>query len=70
MFATLGLATAYGAIRRNSQAHPLVGPYRQVMDLVIYPDEGHRFRAASAIEDSVTRELAFYGRVLGFTPAP
>ncbi|WP_353950171.1 prolyl oligopeptidase family serine peptidase [Knoellia sp. S7-12] len=40
------------------------------VELVIYPDEGHGFRAASAIEDSVTRELAFYGRVLGFTPAP
>ena len=40
------------------------------VELVIYPDEGHGFRAASAIEDSLTRELAFYGRVLGFTPAP
>ncbi|GAA4122643.1 S9 family peptidase [Knoellia locipacati] len=38
------------------------------VELVIYPDEGHGFRAASAIEDSLTRELAFYGRVLGFTP--
>ncbi len=42
----------------------------QDVDLVVYPDEGHGFRAASAIEDSVSRELAFYGRVLGFTPAP
>ncbi|CAN7453451.1 alpha/beta hydrolase family protein [Knoellia sp. LjRoot47] len=39
------------------------------VELVIYPDEGHGFRAASAIEDSVSRELAFYGRVFGFTPA-
>ena len=39
------------------------------VDLVIYPEEGHGFRAASAIEDSITRELAFYGRVFGFTPA-
>lgn len=38
------------------------------VELVIYPDEGHGFRAASAIEDSLARELAFYGRVLGFTP--
>lgn len=38
------------------------------VELVIYPEEGHGFRAASAIEDSLTRELAFYGRVLGFTP--
>ncbi|WP_035938425.1 alpha/beta hydrolase family protein [Knoellia aerolata] len=40
------------------------------VDLVMYPEEGHGFRAAEAIEDSVTRELAFYGRVFGFTPAP
>ncbi|KGN33309.1 peptidase [Knoellia sinensis KCTC 19936] len=40
------------------------------VDLVLYPDEGHGFRSASAIEDSLTRELAFYGRVLGFTPSP
>lgn len=39
------------------------------VELVIYPDEGHGFRAASAIEDWLTRELAFYGRVFGFTPA-
>jgi len=42
----------------------------QDVDLVLYPDEGHAFRAASAIEDSLSRELAFYGRVFGFTPAP
>lgn len=40
------------------------------VDLVLYPDEGHGFRAASAIEDSLSRELAFYGRVFGFIPAP
>lgn len=40
------------------------------VELVIYPDEGHGFRAAAAIEDSLSRELAFYGKVLGFTPAP
>lgn len=39
------------------------------VDLVIYPDEGHGFRNASAIEDSLSRELAFYGKVFGFTPA-
>jgi len=39
------------------------------VDLVIYPDEGHGFRAASAIEDSLTRELAFYARVFAFSPA-
>lgn len=39
------------------------------VELVLYPDEGHGFRAASAIEDSLARELAFYGRVFGFTPS-
>lgn len=39
------------------------------VDLVIYPDEGHGFRAASAIKDSLARELAFYGKVFGFTPS-
>lgn len=38
------------------------------VDLVIYPEEAHGFRAASAIEDSLARELAFYGKVFGFTP--
>lgn len=42
----------------------------QEVELVLYPDEGHGFRAAAAIEDSLTRELAFYGHVFGFTPAP
>ncbi|WP_404382942.1 prolyl oligopeptidase family serine peptidase [Knoellia locipacati] len=42
----------------------------QEVELVIYPDEGHGFRAASAIEDSLRRELSFYGRVFGFTPSP
>lgn len=41
----------------------------QDVELVIYPDEGHGFRAASAIEDSLTRELEFYGRVFGFVPS-
>lgn len=40
------------------------------VELVIYPDEGYGFRAAATIEDALSRELAFYGRVLGFTPAP
>lgn len=39
------------------------------VELVIYPDEGHGFRAASSIEDALTRELAFYARVFDFTPA-
>ncbi|KRE41533.1 alpha/beta hydrolase family protein [Knoellia sp. Soil729] len=40
------------------------------VELVIYPDEGHGFRAAATIQDALSRELAFYGRVLGFTPCP
>ena len=40
----------------------------QNVELVVYPGEGHGFRAAAAIEDSLHRELAFYGRVFGFTP--
>lgn len=39
------------------------------VELVIYPDEGHGFRAASSIEDALTRELAFYARIFDFTPA-
>ncbi len=39
------------------------------VELVVYPGEGHGFRAAAAIEDSLSRELAFYGRVFGFTPS-
>lgn len=35
------------------------------VELVVYPGEGHGFRQASTIEDALTRELAFYQRVLG-----
>ncbi len=38
-------------------------------EYVLYPDEGHGFRAAETITDSLERELAFLGRVFGFTPA-
>jgi dipeptidyl aminopeptidase/acylaminoacyl peptidase len=34
-----------------------------------YPGEGHGFRRFDTIVDALTAELAFYGRVLGFTPA-
>lgn len=33
------------------------------VELVIYPGEGHGFRAATTIEDAMTRELAHYQRV-------
>lgn len=41
------------------------------VEMVIYEGEGHGFRQASTIEDSLTRELAHYARVFGFeTPVP
>ena len=33
-------------------------------ELHVYPEEGHGFRTSSSIEDSLTRELAFYRKVL------
>lgn len=39
------------------------------VELVLYDGEGHGFRRRESIEDALTRELAFYGRVFGFTPA-
>lgn len=37
-------------------------------EYVLYPDEGHGFRRAETVVDSLERELAFLGRVFGFTP--
>ncbi len=37
-------------------------------EYVLYPDEGHGFRSADTIVDALEREIAFLGRVLGFTP--
>jgi len=39
------------------------------VELVLYPGEGHGFRRAETTRDALARELAFYGRVFGFTPA-
>lgn len=39
------------------------------VELVLYPGEGHGFRTAANASDALTRELTFYGRVLGFAPA-
>jgi dipeptidyl aminopeptidase/acylaminoacyl peptidase len=36
---------------------------------IAYPGEGHGFRNAHAIAESLKSELAFYGRILGFSPA-
>nr|WP_314843742.1 prolyl oligopeptidase family serine peptidase [uncultured Microbacterium sp.] len=38
-------------------------------EYVVYPGEGHGFRSAETIVDALERELAFLGRVFGFTPA-
>ena len=34
------------------------------VELYIYPGEGHGFRRAESIVDSLTREVAFYQRAL------
>jgi len=38
-------------------------------EYVLYPSEGHGFRAAETIVDALERELAFLGRVFGFSPS-
>ena len=38
-------------------------------EYVLYPGEGHGFRSTETIVDALERELAFLGRVFGFTPA-
>jgi dipeptidyl aminopeptidase/acylaminoacyl peptidase len=38
-------------------------------ELVEFPGEGHGFRDAGTVSTALRTELAFYGRVLGFTPA-
>ncbi|QDE35329.1 S9 family peptidase [Microbacterium foliorum] len=38
-------------------------------EYVLYTGEGHGFRASETIVDALERELAFLGRVFGFTPA-
>ncbi len=39
-------------------------------EYVLYADEGHGFRRAETIVDTLERELAFLGRVFGFTNTP
>ncbi|MEM7252805.1 MAG: prolyl oligopeptidase family serine peptidase [Pseudomonadota bacterium] len=34
-----------------------------------FPDEGHGFRAAATIKQTLESELVFYGRIFGFEPA-
>lgn len=38
-------------------------------EYVVYPGEGHGFRSGTTIVNALERELAFLGRVFGFTPA-
>jgi dipeptidyl aminopeptidase/acylaminoacyl peptidase len=40
------------------------------VEYVLFEGEGHGFRKAETIEEAARRELAFYGRVFNFTPAP
>ncbi|WP_223628515.1 prolyl oligopeptidase family serine peptidase [Microbacterium sp. EST19A] len=39
-------------------------------EYVVYPGEGHGFRSGTTIVNALERELAFLGRVFGFTPSP
>jgi dipeptidyl aminopeptidase/acylaminoacyl peptidase len=34
--------------------------------LIVFPEEGHGFRAAAARKTALESELAFYGQVVGF----
>ncbi|MDE2109491.1 MAG: prolyl oligopeptidase family serine peptidase, partial [Gammaproteobacteria bacterium] len=34
-----------------------------------FPEEGHGFRRRETLQVTLEAELAFYGRVFGFTPA-
>ncbi|GAT74833.1 dipeptidyl aminopeptidase/acylaminoacyl-peptidase [Microbacterium sp. HM58-2] len=52
------------AIRDALAAHGIDHEY------VLYAGEGHGFRRAETIVDALDREIAFLGRVFGFTPAP
>lgn len=40
------------------------------VEMVVYDGEGHGFRRAESTIDAHQRELAHYGRVFGFEPAP
>lgn len=40
------------------------------VELIVFEGEGHGFRKAETIQRALEAELAFYGRVFGFTPAP
>jgi dipeptidyl aminopeptidase/acylaminoacyl peptidase len=55
-----------------AQAELIVGALRErgiPHAYVLYEGEGHGFRKAENIVDSLEAELSFYGQVLGFEPA-
>lgn len=55
-----------------NQAESMVEALRQrgvPVSYIAYEGEGHGFRQAANIKRTLEAELAFYGRVLGFTPA-
>jgi dipeptidyl aminopeptidase/acylaminoacyl peptidase len=54
------------------QAEAMAGALRErgiPVAHVVFKGEGHGFRRAENIRDSLNMELSFYGRVLGFEPA-
>ncbi|WP_408744696.1 prolyl oligopeptidase family serine peptidase [Acetobacter fabarum] len=56
-----------------SQAHAMAAALRTAgtpCTLHEFPGEGHGFRQEATIRQAWTMELAFYGRVFGFDPAP
>lgn len=56
-----------------SQAHAMAAALRAAgapCTLHEFPGEGHGFRQEATIRQAWTMELAFYGRVFGFDPAP
>ncbi|WP_264813692.1 alpha/beta hydrolase family protein, partial [Acetobacter lovaniensis] len=56
-----------------SQAHAMAAALRAAgapCTLYEFPGEGHGFRQEATIRQAWTMELAFYGRVFGFDPAP
>jgi dipeptidyl aminopeptidase/acylaminoacyl peptidase len=39
------------------------------VEYLAFPEEAHGFRQAQTLRQCLEAELAFYGRVFGFTPA-
>ena len=54
------------------QAQAMVDALREKgvpVEHVVFPEEGHGFRDAKNIKRALEDELAFFGKILGFTPA-